>query len=125
MTERIDAKDYAKLSKGKSWSNAKIIDTPDGKFRSIGEHNRWKELRLLQSAREIENLSRQVKFEIRVNGFHIKTYSADYTYYDKKFKRFVIEDFKGRRSREWILTKKLLIALYPQWEVLETMAARR
>ena len=124
MTERIDAKDYAKVAKKKSWSNAKRITTDIGVFDSKGEYVRWLELKLLQMAGEVQHLARQVAFEIRVNGVFIKKYTADFTYYDKKLGQFVIEDFKGRKSREWILTKKLLEAVYPQWAVVESHAKR-
>lgn len=120
MTERIDAKDYAKVVRKKSWSNARHVKTTDGTFDSKGEHERWKELKLLEKSRAIHSLEHHQKFPLEVNEVLIKNYRADFCYYDVKAEKWIIEDFKGRKFREWALTKKLITALYPDYLVIET-----
>lgn len=120
MTERIPAKDYAKVVRGVSNNKAQPLKTVDGYFGSKGEHRRFQELKLLEKAGAIKDLKLRTKFPIVVNGVHIKVYTADFTYFDVKENQITIEDHKGRRYREWILTKKLLRALYPEWRVIET-----
>lgn len=71
-------------------------------FDSSKEAKRFGELELLQNARVITNLEKQVPFVIlepfinkagdKVNGI---TYKADFTYYDNEKKTPVIEDVKG------------------------------
>ena len=125
MTERYDAKEYAKLVRGVSNNKAKSVRTAEGYFGSQGEYRRFGELKLLEIAGAIEFLRLHRKFNITVNGVLIKVYTADFTYYDMKTKQNIIEDHKGRRYREWILTKKLLKALYPEWTVIETTDERK
>lgn len=123
MTERYDAKEYAKLVRGVSNNNAKPVRTEEGYFGSKGEHRRFGELKLLEKAGTISGLRLHHKFPIVVNGVHIKVYTADFIYVENG--RSIIEDHKGRRYREWILTKKLLRALYPEWTVIETTDERK
>ena len=125
MTERYDAKEYAKLVRGVSNNKAKPVKTEEGYFGSQGEYRRYGQLKLLDKAGVIEQLRLHHKFPIVVNGVHIKVYTADFTYYDLREKQQIIEDHKGRRYREWILTKKLLKALYPEWRVIETTDERK
>ncbi len=120
MTRRIDAKDYAKVVRGVSNNKAQPLRTKDGYFGSKGEHRRFEQLKLLQLGGAIRDLRLRHKFPIDVNGVRIKVYTADFTYFDVKENQITIEDHKGRRYREWILTKKLLRALYPQWRVIES-----
>ena len=120
MTERIDSKDYAKVVRGKSHTNARGVKTLDGYFGSKKEFNRWQELKLLEKSGDIRHLRHHEKFPLVVNEIEIKKYEADFTYYDLRSMCWKIEDSKGRRFREWIITKKLLRALYPSFEVIES-----
>lgn len=68
-------------------------------FRSEGERDRYKELRLLERADQIRDLVTQPVFPLIVDGVRIGTYRADFRYLDK-VKAFpsgveIIEDFKS------------------------------
>lgn len=85
------------------------------KFDSIGERDHYIELELRQRAGEIRDLKTQVSFEIQPaftdsKGKRVRaiTYKADFVYYDLKDKRTHIEDFKGFKTKEYLLKKKLL-----------------
>lgn len=62
-------------------------------FQSTGEANRWCELLLLQKAKKIRGLRRQVRYRIEVNGDHICDYIADFVY--EEGARTIVEDFKS------------------------------
>ena len=71
-------------------------------FDSSKEAKRFGELEMLEKAKVITNLTKQVPFVIlepfinkagdKVKGI---TYKADFVYYDNEKKTFVIEDVKG------------------------------
>lgn len=84
-------------------------------FDSIGERDHYIELELRQRAGEIRDLKTQVSFEIQPAFTDSKskriraiTYKADFVYYDLKDKRTHVEDFKGFKTKEYLLKKKLL-----------------
>lgn len=103
-------------------------------FDSKRECLRWQELRLLQRAGKICDLRRQVKFELipeqrmpdtlgpkggRRRGKLLEKavfYVADFVYYEggqpSEGGKFVVEDAKGHRTREYIIKRKLMLARY-------------
>lgn len=99
------------------YNNKKI--TVDGQiFDSKKEANRYKELRLLEKAGEIKDLSRQVKFVLipsqrDENGKVVErecSYKADFTY--EEGIKTVVEDVKGYRTKEYIIKRKLMLYQY-------------
>lgn len=83
-------------------------------FDSVKEYRRWCELSLLERAGTIQNLKRQVKFELipsqRVDGKVIErpcTYIADFVYTENG--KMVVEDTKGFRTTDYIIKRKLLL----------------
>ena len=85
-------------------------------FDSRKEARRYQELRLLERAGEIQNLQRQVKFELlpsqRFDGKVIErpvNYIADFTYTENG--KLVVEDTKGFRTKEYILKRKMMLYL--------------
>jgi hypothetical protein len=93
---------------GKSkYGNKKVV--VDGiAFHSRKEANRYCELKLLERAKEINDLQLQVKFEINPKfvteegvTFNKRVYVADFVYYDRKLKGKVIEDTKGYSTQEF------------------------
>jgi hypothetical protein len=78
------------------------------RFDSAGEAKRWGELCLLQRAKMITGLDRQVTFKLGCNGVHICKYIADFVY-DENGER-VVEDFKGHVTPEFRLKAKLFQA---------------
>jgi hypothetical protein len=85
-------------------------------FDSKKEANRYSELVLLERAGKIQNLERQVKFELipyqRIDGKVVErgcSYIADFVYQQDGKK--VVEDTKGFRTQEYIIKRKLMLYL--------------
>ena len=94
----------------------RIIQTEDGKFDSKREYKRWCELKLLEKAKIVSNLQRQVPFILipsqkdkdtgKVVEREVK-YVADFVYtMDGKT---VVEDTKGMRTPDYIIKRKLML----------------
>jgi len=87
------------------------------KHASKKEAGRCNELRLLVKAGIIENLEQQVRFvlldKFKFQGEAIRSivYVADFTYFDKERKKFVIEDSKGFRTETYKLKRRLLLSI--------------
>ena len=86
------------------------------KYDSKKEFNRFCQLLLLERAGEIQNLKRQVRFELIPSqkdpetGKVIErpvTYLADFVY--EQDGQTIVEDVKGFRTKEYILKRKLLL----------------
>lgn len=92
--------------------------TVDGiRFDSIREATRWQELKLLLRAGKISDLKRQVPFELIPN--HTEdgkvterkvVYKADFVYNENG--DLVVEDAKGRRTKEYIIKRKMMLWRY-------------
>lgn len=82
------------------------------RFDSRKEAARWIELRLLEKARLISDLRRQVKFDLVVNGAKICTYVADYVYTEEG--QTVVEDAKSSATVTPVfrLKAKLMAAIH-------------
>ncbi|MBQ9303883.1 DUF1064 domain-containing protein [Butyrivibrio sp.] len=94
-------------------------------FDSIKEANRYSELKLLEQAGTIQNLQRQVPFELIPAQYepdiigprggvkkgklieHKCTYVADFVYL--KDDKLVVEDTKGMRLSDYIIKRKLML----------------
>lgn len=100
-----------------------VRTTVDGvTFHGKGEAKRYHELRLLERAGEISALNRQVTFPLTVNGVRICDYVADFSYVRQGV--LFVEDFKGVRTAEYRLKKKLMRAVHGV-EIHETGTQRR
>jgi hypothetical protein len=93
------------------------------RFDSKREAARYQELKLLERAGEIRDLSLQVRLPLEVNGEKVCTYICDFHYFEKNkglgFGRWVYEDVKGKRTPVYLLKKKLVKAILGI-EILET-----
>lgn len=90
---------------------ARKVTAPDGQvFDSVKEYHRWCELRLLERAKRISDLQRQVKYELipKQDGERACTYVADFVYIDSDG-RTVVEDTKGMRTDAYRIKKKLML----------------
>lgn len=96
----------------------KKTDTPDGKFDSKYEYQKWCELKILEKAGEISDLQRQVKFEIIPS---IKTscetlrsisYYADFVFIQDG--DMWVVDSKGFNTDVFQIKKRLLIQKFKQ-----------
>jgi hypothetical protein len=92
----------------KSKYHAKAVDTVEGYFPSQKEYRRWCELKAMRDAGDIEGLEHGVSMPINVNGQHVCTYVADFTYV--RDGRLVVEDTKGVRTAVYKLKAKLVLA---------------
>lgn len=88
------------------------------KFDSKKEANRYNELKLLEKAGEIKELTLQPSFEliptVRKNGrTYCRTqYIADFMYLDVKEDKYIVEDVKGFKTDVFKLKEKLFNYIY-------------
>lgn len=99
--EHITLEEYKQLQqKGKSKYKAKKTEVDGIKFDSQKEANRYLDLLVLQRAGLIQDLHRQVKFELQPSykkkGKTIRAiyYIADFAYYDTFKGQKIVEDTK-------------------------------
>ncbi len=102
-------------------------------FDSLKEARRWDELLLLQRAGKITELRRQVKYELIPDqyatferfgkkGQRLKdgvrllerkvVYVADFVYTNAETGENIVEDAKGVRTPEYIIKRKLMLAVH-------------
>lgn len=88
-------------------------------FASAKEARRYGELKLLERAGQISELTLQPRFPLTVGGLKVCTYVADFQYRDMLLDEIVVEDVKGHKTREYIIKSKLFRALkgFPVVEV--------
>lgn len=79
-------------------------------FDSRKEAKRYYELKLLQRAGEISDLQLQVKYELipKQTNERACNYIADFVYQDKTG-QVVVEDVKGKRTKEYVIKRKLML----------------
>ncbi len=78
-------------------------------FASKKEARRYSELKLMQRAGLISNLTLQPRFPLVVNGDLVCTYVADFQYLDKG--QLITEDAKGFETPEFRIKRKLMMAV--------------
>ena len=80
-------------------------------FDSKREAQRYAELQILQRAGKIRDLSMQVEFELipKQDGERACKYKADFVYHMADTGKMVVEDVKGKRTREYIIKRKLML----------------
>lgn len=118
---------------GQKYHNTKT-QTLDGIVHdSYKEAARWEQLLLLQRAGKITNLRRQVAYELipnqyetyerySKNGKRLKDgvrllerkveYVADFVYTDAETGENIVEDAKGMRTKDYIIKRKLMLAVH-------------
>jgi len=124
--EHITLQEYKQLQqKGKSKYGANKTSIDGIKFDSQKEANRYLDLLVLEKAGLIQDLHRQVRFELqpsyKKNGKTIRPiyYVADFVYYDTFKGQKIVEDTKGYRTEIYKLKKKLFEYKYPNSEIKE------
>lgn len=123
--QRIPGIKKAKTSK---YRNKKVV--VDGQtFDSEAEYRRWKELKLREQAGEISHLERQPRFNFVIGGRPVLSRSkrypngrqvywkGDFAYFDGKHR--IVEDVKGHRTKEFILKKAIVEAIWPGVRIVE------
>ena len=117
----------------KKYHNIKTKTFDGIEFDSRKEARRWNELKLLERAKEISNLQRQVKYVLipaqyetierySKKGERLKdgtklierevAYIADFVYTDMKTGKTVVEDTKGVKTKDYIIKRKLMLYLH-------------
>jgi hypothetical protein len=82
------------------------------KFASKREANRYRELRLLERAGEIHELTLQPVFPLTAGeGITVGKYLGDFRYYTREGE-LVVEDVKGMRTPVYRLKKRIVEACY-------------
>lgn len=114
MSDEMTADDYRALMAKRrqpKYHNQRVT-VGDERYDSKAERRRHEELLLQEQNGVIENLRRQVRFPITVNGVLVTSYFADFVYFDREHNVQVIEDVKSRPTMTPIyrLKKKLLHA---------------
>ena len=85
----------------------------DGRtFASKLEAKRYVDLKMLEKGGVIHSLRCQVSFRLEVNSFLVCRYIADFTYFNKGSLVQIIEDAKGYQTPEYLLKKKLMLAIH-------------
>lgn len=79
-------------------------------FHSGHEAKRYLVLRHLQQQGKIQHLTLQVAYKITVNGIHVTEYRSDFEYLEDG--EWVVEDAKGHRTREYLIKRNLMKAVY-------------
>lgn len=80
-------------------------------FDSKKEGNRYLVLLSREQAGEITELELQPRWKLVVNDHYIGRYTADFMYRNSEGER-VVEDVKGVKTRDYVLRKKLMKAIY-------------
>tara|TARA_Y100000310_G_C20299775_1_gene631199 strand:+ start:89 stop:475 length:387 start_codon:yes stop_codon:yes gene_type:complete len=104
--------------------NAKTeLDADGHSFDSLLELRRYRELKLLEKAEQIDHLRVKTRWEILINGKLICHYEDDFNYctrpsgrhkWTPQFARaeLVVEDCKGVKTAVYSLKKKLMLAVH-------------
>jgi hypothetical protein len=100
-----------RMAMANKYGNIKTVTSDGIKHDSIKEANRWCELNLLLRAGMIQDLQRQVKFELlpKQEGERAVYYVADFVYTENGKK--VVEDVKSSatKTKEYRIKKKMLL----------------
>lgn len=80
------------------------------RFASRKEGNRALLLMQWERSGKIKALEFQPRFPLAVNGQHICVYVGDFSYYENGER--VIEDAKGMKTREYVIKRALMKAIY-------------
>lgn len=96
---------------GVSKYHAKKVRDGGHVFDSMAEHRHWQDLCLLESQGMLTKLEVHPKFELIVNDVKIGRYTADFSYLDEN-DIYTVVDVKGVRTRDYVMRKKLMLALH-------------
>lgn len=93
------------------YGNIKTTTSDGITHDSIKEANRWCELKLLERAGKIKHLQRQVKYALipKQEGERAVEYIADFVYHIAEDGKLVVEDVKGKKTKDYIIKRKLML----------------
>lgn len=109
---------------GKNKYRNERVNVGGVRFDSKKEYSRFQELVMLEKAGIIQDLKRQVKFEIVPKNCDERAafYVADFVY-KKADGKMIIEDVKSEMTRKlplYILKRKLVKFRYPDYQFIES-----
>jgi len=85
-------------------------------YASKKESRRARQLMILESKGLISNLEEQHEFELipKQDGERAVKYIADFVYVDRTTKppKIVVEDVKGRRTKDYVIKRKLMLFMH-------------
>ena len=109
--QRIRPVEGAPVKKKPKYRNHKV--RLDGRtFASKLEAGRYVDLKLMEKAGLIHGLRCQVSFRLEINSLLVCRYIADFCYFMKGSLVQVVEDAKGYQTPEYLLKKKLMLAIH-------------
>lgn len=85
-------------------------------FSSRKEAKRYGELKMLERAKQISCLELQPRYPLAVNGKKVCTYVGDFAFNELHSGKKVCVDTKGFKTKDYIIKRKLFMALYPEIE---------
>lgn len=93
------------------YGNRKTTTSDGITHASIKEASRWSELLLMQRAGYIQDLDRQVKYELipKQEGERACYYVADFVYKDTITGETIVEDTKGFETDVYKIKRKLML----------------
>jgi hypothetical protein len=87
------------------------------------EAGRCDTLHAMQDNGDLTRLELQPEFPVRVNGIHVFTYVADFTWFTGDCA--IVEDCKGLKTPVYRLKKKMVEAFYPGTVITEWPPRKR
>lgn len=119
MTEHISLEEFRKKKKKKKFNNEIVRDHEGKKVAdSKKEYADGADLLWLVRGGYIRDLQTQVNFPLVIGGIHICVYRADFVFRDSADIRTIFET-KGEKTREYIIKRNLMRALYPEIRFIE------
>lgn len=113
--DELSADDYNAIAKERTNKYRNQPTNVAGtEFDSKLEAQRYKDLRIMETAGVISALEVHPRFDLVVNGVRIGRYTADFRYVDTDSGVQIVEDVKSRptRTRDYMLRKKLMKAVH-------------
>ena len=105
--------------------HSKKVMVDNIKFDSKREGDRYIQLKMLEKAKLIKDLELQKTFELqptfKKNGktYRKIVYIADFCYFDNHLGKYIVEDVKGYKTKEYALKKKMFEYIYKDLELVE------
>ena len=104
--------------RGDSKYRNQVIETPDGKFDSKAEHKFYCRLKMMEKAKLVKNIRRQVVYELAPSVIVARRkrpalrYVADFLYFDCGTKQDVCCDVKGAVTEAYRIKRHLMKAIH-------------
>lgn len=124
--EYILKKEKTNTKKKANKYSAKKIEYDNIIFHSKGEMKRYSELKILEKKGLIKDLILQPRFLLQESfvyegkKYRKIEYVADFQYYDNAINKIVVEDFKGFKTKEYNIKKKMFLYKYKKYKFIES-----